>query len=103
MTGKPSENEQEYFARSEAEKMKKLAEQHAMSLAEQRKKELKQLHWMRCPKCGLELQAIQYQDIEVDRCFSCDGTWLDQGELEKIAMAESGKGGTLSALLRIFK
>lgn len=100
---KPSESEQEYFARTEAEKKKQLAEQHAKSLAEQNRKELKELHWMRCPKCGMELQEIQYQEIAVDRCFSCNGTWLDDGELEKIAAAESGKGGALSALVRIFK
>jgi len=103
MTGKPSENEQEYFARLEAEKLKKLAEQHALSIAEQSKMELKKQHWMHCPKCGMELKTIKYQEIEVDRCFSCDGTWLDQGELEKIAMSEAGKGGVVTSLLRIFK
>lgn len=103
MPVKPSENEQEYFARAEAEKLKKLADQHARTLAEQQKKELKKLHFMHCPKCGMELKTIQYQGIDVDRCFSCDGTWLDEGELEKIAMSEAGKKGTLSALMRIFK
>jgi uncharacterized protein len=98
---KPSESEEEHFTRVEAERKKKYAKEHARKLAEQQRQELKERHWMRCPKCGMELQTIKYQDIEVDRCFTCNGTWLDQGELEKVAASE--KSGALSALLRIFK
>jgi hypothetical protein len=101
MPVKPTENEEEYFARAEAERKKKQAEEYARKLAEQQKQELKDRHWMHCPKCGMELQTVKYRDIEVDRCFSCNGTWLDQGELEKVAGSE--KSGALSALLRIFK
>ena len=42
---------------------------------------LKQLHQMRCPKCGMELKEIEVRGVQVDRCFSCNGTWLDAGEL----------------------
>jgi len=103
MPVKPSEKEEEYFARLEIERKKKLAEEKAQQQAAQQKEELKKLHWMHCPKCGMELQTITYQNIEVDRCFNCNGTWLDEGELEKVATAESQKSGTLSTLLRLFK
>jgi len=103
MPVKPSEKEEEYFARLEIERRKKLAEEKAKQQATQQKDELKKLHWMHCPKCGMELQTITYHDIEVDRCFHCNGTWLDEGELEKVATAESQKSGTLSTLLRLFK
>ncbi len=38
---------------------------------------------MKCPRCpgGTALKAEMYEDIEIDRCPSCGGTWLDQDEL----------------------
>ncbi|MBA63381.1 MAG: hypothetical protein CMJ76_13570 [Planctomycetaceae bacterium] len=39
---------------------------------------------MKCPKCGAMLTALQLQDITIDKCHSCDGIWLDHGELEKL-------------------
>jgi protein-arginine kinase activator protein McsA len=103
MPVKPSTKEEEYIAKLEAEKLKKIAEERERNLAQKQKEELKQLHWMRCPKCGMELQTIKYQTIEIDRCFSCNGTWLDEGELEKVAGAEQEHRGALASLLKIFK
>lgn len=103
MPVKPSEKEEEYFVRIEAEKKKKLAEEKAKALALQDREELKKLHWMRCPKCGMELQTITYQSLEIDRCFNCNGTWLDKGELEKIVSTEDKNRGALSSILNIFK
>ncbi|MDI6765942.1 MAG: zf-TFIIB domain-containing protein [Bacteroidota bacterium] len=100
---KPSEKEEEYFARLEAQKKKKLAEEREKSLKQKERDELKQLHWMHCPKCGSELQTITYQEVEIDRCFSCNGLWLDEGELEKISKTDAGKSSMISAVLRIFK
>jgi len=102
MPVKPSDKEEEYFLRLEAEKMKKAAEAREQKIAEAKREELKKLHWMQCPKCGMELQTISYRSVEIDRCFSCNGVWLDVGELEKIA-AEIPKSGTLSGILRVFK
>jgi predicted Zn-ribbon and HTH transcriptional regulator len=100
---KPSDKEEEYFARLEGEKKKKLAEQLSQSVASQQREELKKLHWMRCPKCGMELQTVKFSNIEIDRCFSCGGTWLDKGEFEKLSDAESRRQGTLASILGIFK
>jgi len=95
---KPSEREEEYFARLEFERKKKAAEQER--LAEEERRRLKELHSMRCPKCGSELVAIEYQGIEVDKCIACEGIWLDCGELEQVASKE---GGFLASMLRIFR
>jgi len=103
MPVKPSGKEEEYFARIEAEKKKRIAEERASELKQKQREELKKLHWMHCPKCGTELQTITYKDVEVDRCFQCNGTWLDEGELEKLAGIEKTKPGALSSMLRIFK
>ena len=39
---------------------------------------------MDCPKCGSNLKATNYKKIEVDKCESCDGMWLDYPELDDL-------------------
>ena len=39
---------------------------------------------MKCPKCELEMQRSTYQGVEVDRCSTCNGIFLDQGEVEHV-------------------
>jgi hypothetical protein len=88
---KPTEKEEEYFARMEFEKLKKIkGEKHKM-LKKEEKRRLKELHFMKCPKCGMEIIEIDYKGLKVDKCSECDGVWLDEGELEAVAkMDKSG-------------
>lgn len=97
---KVSEQEEEYFARLEYEKKKKIEEERQRLLAEEEKKRLKELHYMRCPKCGMQLVEIDYKSIKLDKCTSCEGIWLDAGELEAVSKLE--KGG-LDKLFSVFK
>ncbi|HPN84907.1 MAG TPA: zf-TFIIB domain-containing protein [Victivallales bacterium] len=39
---------------------------------------------MLCPECDKEMLVIEFNDIQVDWCPDCGGTWLDEGELELI-------------------
>ena len=39
---------------------------------------------MNCPRCMVELKVENYTGIEVDRCPSCQGMWLDYGELDEL-------------------
>ncbi len=104
MPVKPHHSEEEYFAREEALKKQKLALAEAKRLVEEQKAELKRTHWMHCPKCGMTLHTIEYRGIEIDRCFSCNGTWLDEGELEKVAAHEDSRKGTwVKSVLGIFE
>jgi len=100
MLKKPSEQEEEYFARMEFEKRKKIEEERHIQLAEQEKKRLQELHYMRCPKCGMQLIEIDYKNIKIDKCSECDGIWLDAGELEAVSKLE--KTG-LDKLFSVFK
>lgn len=100
MGKKPSELEEEYMARMEYEKRKKLEEEKRKKLAEEEKRKLKELHYMRCPKCGMELIEIDYKTIKVDKCSECEGIWLDAGELEAVSKLE--KTG-LDKLFGVFK
>lgn len=100
MVKKPSELEEEYIARMEYERRKKLEEEKHKRLAEEEKKRLKELHYMRCPKCGMELIEIDYKNIKIDKCSECEGIWLDAGELDTITKLE--KSG-LDKLFSVFK
>lgn len=44
-----------------------------------------------CPRCQSSCSTETYEGIEVDRCRSCKGLWLDPGELEEIVETESEK------------
>lgn len=97
---KPSGSEEDYFARIEFERKRRAAEERERALKEGERARLKELHSMRCPKCGMELTEIAHQGIRIDKCTSCGGVWLDAGELEQVAEAEAG---FLGGLLKVFR
>jgi hypothetical protein len=100
MPVKPSAGEEEYFARQEAVRRRKLAEERqAELLAEDRERE-RELHFMKCPKCGMQLEEIAFGDVRVDKCFSCEGLWLDKGELDLIRQKE---GSFMGRMLNVFR
>jgi len=35
---------------------------------------------MICPKCQNNMEVVEYDGIEVDRCKACQGIWFDAGE-----------------------
>jgi len=97
MPDKPSRNEEEYFVRREAEhraRLKQTAEIEAR-LAERRS------HFMKCPRCGADLQVEHYSGIEVERCSECDGLWFDAGEAARLVElnASKGVGGMFRAIV----
>jgi hypothetical protein len=98
---KPTHTEDEYFAREDAEKKRKLAQQVKKETEVAEQARLKALHWMRCPKCGMQMHEVKMRGIDVDVCFSCNGIFLDQGELEHLRGPEHH--GVMSAILNWFK
>jgi uncharacterized protein len=82
---KPSEKEEEYFIRKEYERRKRAEEERQKRLAAEEKEQLRKIHYMKCPKCGMELIEMDYRNIKVDKCSACEGVWLDAGELEAVA------------------
>ena len=75
---KPSQNENEYFARRDAEWLK---EQRALLDAQRAEK----ARDMTCPRCGATLTHRPYHGVTLDACPSCHGVWLDAGELAMLA------------------
>lgn len=100
---KPSNTEEDFFAREEIEKKRKLALQQAQELESKKKDELKALHFMKCPKCGMDLHTLNQGSVEVDTCFNCKGVWLDAGELDQLVGPKSDSGAVMKAVLGIFK
>ena len=39
---------------------------------------------MKCPRCDKTLSEVTFDEIVVDRCDTCSGTWFDFAELERI-------------------
>ena len=79
---KPSNPEDEYFAKEQLEKLEKLRKKLD---AERKQKEADQrraAHWMRCPKCGGEMVEKPLRDVMVDICTDCEGIFFDKGELD---------------------
>jgi len=87
---KPTEKEEEYFARLEYEKKRKAQMERRARQNDEEREKLKKLHYMHCPKCGQPLIEIDYKGVAVDKCSGCEGIWLDSGELEQIAQFEKG-------------
>jgi Zn-finger nucleic acid-binding protein len=81
---KPSRNEDEYFAREDAELLKLQRERaHTASVEAERK-----THFMKCPKDGYDLSSSEYHGIQIETCPHCGGMWLDAGELEAVGREE---------------
>lgn len=100
MPFKPSESEEEYFARKEFERRRTRKLQRQEVLAAEERDKAKALHFMKCPKCGMDLAEIDYRGLKIDKCTGCEGVWLDPGELEQVAKLEAGSLGKLFSVLR---
>ena len=79
--GKPSHNENEYFARQDEEWKKA---RRAQLDADRMLKE-KAVPAMSCPRCGGNLVERKLTEAVIDVCSSCHGVWLDAGELEMLS------------------
>jgi hypothetical protein len=104
---RPTSKEDEYFAREDAIKLRKLAAKEkeeatkkAQGMSDDEKKKLKDLHWMHCPKCGMEMKTIEINEVEIDKCFACGGLYFDDGELEKVSGRE---GDFFSGMNTVFE
>jgi hypothetical protein len=104
MIDKPSEKEEQWIKEQEIKRRKKLDEEAEIRGKEEEAAGLKELHWMRCPKCGQQLEAFQHHNIALDKCSGCEGVWLDKGELESLVNLEVEERSTFFHTIKsIFK
>lgn len=48
---------------------------------------------MNCPKCNAAMEAVEFDEIEVDRCTDCGGLWFDI--LERETLKERAGSGAI--------
>lgn len=95
----PSRNEDEYFAKQDAE----LIKQMRAKLDKEREQNERKAHFMKCPKCGADMKEEEHGPVKVDICPDCHGMFLDAGEMELLQKAQGSGGKTLmSGLLGFF-
>jgi uncharacterized protein len=94
MTDKPSKNEDEYFARRDAE----LLRQQRVSAQQTAAQAERTSHHMKCPKCGYDLITGEWDGIQIDQCTHCHGIWFDAGEAESLL-----KQPQSNVLARVFR
>jgi hypothetical protein len=95
---KPSRNEDEYFARQNADLIK---EMRAKLDADRKKSERQQQ--LKCPRDDIDLVETESEHVKIDTCPKCKGVWLDAGELEQLRLVNKQRGvtgGVLSSLFR---
>lgn len=91
-------SEDEYFFRHDQEilreKRRELDRQRAIREAQQQK----ELHWMKCPKCGHNMHEVNLKGIYVDKCSSCNGVFFDNGEWNLMFEGEEERPSFLTTL-----
>jgi len=85
-------NEDSYFAVKEHELIEGMKAEFQKFEAARREEQI-----INCPKCPGKLESYKFIDFVLDRCDSCEGIWLEKGELEGILRKASR--GPLGAFL----
>ena len=94
-------NEQELLETARQARLKREAERAAKEKAEETKR-LKDLHFMKCPKCGHDMKEENLGGVVIDRCSFCEGVYFDAGELEQAFLKkEEERRGLFRRLVRI--
>jgi uncharacterized protein len=87
----PSRNEDEYFAKQDAELIKEMR----AKLDRERLETERKAHYMKCPKDGADLKEETHGPVKVDVCPECKGMWLDSGEMELMQRVQKAGGQSL--------
>ncbi len=81
---KPHEAEEEYFAKLEVEKRRKLAEKKHAELKTHEVEALRETHFMHCPECGANLEPFVFKGFSVNKCFHCGGAFLNTEAFQRL-------------------
>ncbi len=86
---KPSDREEEFFLKLDQKRISQIRSELDKKRSEEDRQKRKKVHWMKCPKCGSDLQEINYQNVVIDTCIECNGIWLDCGELNLLTEGQA--------------
>ena len=101
--------EDDWFRANEKKLIEEAREARARREKERAQKEaagererLRQLHFMKCPKCGHDMKEEDLQGVKVDRCSFCEGLYFDAGELDQVLLKkEEDRKGFFRRLVKI--
>ena len=94
-------NEQQLIEAARVAREKREAERARQETEEQRTR-LRELHYMKCPKCGHDLAEEELEGVRLDRCTYCEGIYLDAGELDQLfAKRDEERKGFFRRLVKI--
>jgi hypothetical protein len=85
MPVKPTDQEDEYFARLEFERRRKVLDERETEAAEGERQRILAVAGGRCPKCGAELVPVPFRRIELDKCSLPE-------DVARLRRARSGDG-----------
>ena len=77
------ENEKQLLEAARLARERREKERAEKEAASERQK-LRQLHYMKCPKCGHDMKEEDLEGVKVDRCTHCEGLYFDAGELDRV-------------------
>lgn len=98
--------EERFFYERDQELVRELRLSADRERNKQKRAEEKKLHWMRCPRCGGEMQERSYALLKMEVCSRCHGVFFDAGELSILRRLElevdepAGAGDFLSKLIQ---
>jgi acetyl-CoA carboxylase beta subunit len=77
------ENEKQMLEAARVARARREQERADKEAASDRKR-LREMHYMKCPKCGHDLNEQDLAGVKIDRCTHCEGVFFDAGELDQI-------------------
>ena len=81
-------SEEEFFFREDQEKLRQWRQRLDLERKEREERHQRELHWMKCPKCGHDMREIKLHGVLVDKCLGCHGVFFDQGEWSLLMESE---------------
>lgn len=92
--------EDDYFIKEEAVYKHKAAVERERVNLKAHDAELKALHFMKCPKCGHDLESKRMGYVEIEQCSSCGALVIDADKVDKFIAEEKS---ILKSLIDLFK
>jgi hypothetical protein len=88
------ENEKHLVDVARAAREKREAERKTLEREAERRK-LKELRFMKCPKCGHDMKEKVVEGVTVEQCTFCEGIYFDAGELEQALLRKADQNRSM--------
>lgn len=82
-------DEEDYFRKLDEEAKAKLKARLDAEQAVADRVARRELHFLKCGKCGADMQSQVFRGIQIEVCVECGAVLLDPGELQTLAGADS--------------